>query len=224
MRIKLKDVHPESMLPRLFIIFLFLGVGIILLIPIIKVIMTEGIILGLLYSLGILIFELLFGGFGLFFLIKLIGPKARYCAVLTHKDSVIHKSKEYLVLDFLIEESDDGVIQNGYKAYCPIKENDIFTVNEKYIIGIQEVNWEIKYVEPFNKTKKTKTKLPNLTMRPILYAVGAIFYLSFISAIVVGIYTLGQSILMGVIYISFGVGSISLFTKYIKRAFEIFKD
>ena len=61
-------------------------------------------------------------------------------------------------------------------------------------------------------------------MRPILYAIGAIFYLSFISAIVVGIYTLAQSILMGVIYISFGMGSILLFTKNIKRAFEIFKD
>lgn len=224
MRVKLKDVNPESMIPRFFIMFLFLGVGVILLIPIIKAIMTEGIILGLLYSLGILIFELVFGGFGLYFLIKLIGPKARYCAVLTSKDSIQHKNKEYMVLDFLIEKSDDEVILNSYRAYCPIEKSDIFTVNEKYIIGIQEANWEIKYAEQYNETKKVKTKIPNLTMRPILYAVGAIFYLSFIGIIGVGIYTLKESIFMGLIYIAFGVGSTILLTKYMKVGFEIFKD
>lgn len=223
MRTKVKSVNHQSVLPGLFIILIFFGLGVLILVPIINTIIAEGLLMGILYSFIAIIFDAAFLGFSMYGITKLIGPRTRYQAVLTHKDKIIHNDKEYLVLDFLVDEGDDKIIQNGFKAYCPKTEDNDFTINEKYIIGIQEANWEIKYVELFDETKKVKKKMPSMTMRPIFYTVSAIFYFSFIGAIIMGIISLKDSIFMGLVLIIYGVASTILLSKYLTKAFKIFK-
>lgn len=225
MKIKVKSTNHQSPLPGIIITIVFLGISLFIfslyfvqsnysftLNGLIQAISTFGIIY--------LMFAIIFLCFSLYFIYLLISPPKKYIAILTEKTHINKGEKNYTKVTFetIKNEDSDNVITKTYKGL--IQNDPDLTVKEKYLIGIKEFNWQLKYVTEYSELTKYKKHIPNMNLTPVIISVLSIFVVSAIGIIILGLITLKKTVLMGLLYIIFGM---IMFISMIKYGIIFFK-
>ncbi len=110
----------------------------------------------------------------LYFMYFLLKKPKRYSAKLLKKNVENYKGRQITYMTFTTEkekEQEEDFVPRTYTCYT-YGYNDLIE-NERYTIKIKEFNWKIKAVEECNDN--ITSKVPNMTLSPVLLAVGFIF-------------------------------------------------
>lgn len=156
------------------IIFLSFSIGIF-----IAAIISDKSFIEVLESFGIaLVFAIIFFGFGMYFIYMLLKKPKGYKAKLVSKKNETYNGKQITYMKFNTEkekEQEEDFISADYKCYT-IGENNLVVGND-YLLKIKEFNWEPKYVEEikYSCENKVTSKILNMTLTPVLIALGLIF-------------------------------------------------
>lgn len=179
MRVYVKKEDKNTMVPGIIvtIVFLSFSIGVF-----IAGITSGKSFIDVLASFGsVLLFAIIFFGFGMFFVYALIKRPKGYKAKLISKKAEIYNSKQITCMEFSTEkerEQEEDFISSDYRCYT-IGENNLIVGND-YSLRIKEFNWEPKYVEVINNSyeqtrNKVASKVPNMTMFPVFFSVELIF-------------------------------------------------
>ena len=225
MKIKVKGINYQSPIPGLAITIMFLGVSIFIFSAFISQIdsFTIESIFSKFLEMGMfLIFAIIFFCFGVYFVYIFFKPPTKYLAVLKQKERINTGSEEYfyVVFETIPNKDSDGFIQQVYEGYIDINSN--LLLEQKYLIGIKECNWQIKYVMEYTNEVNYKESIPNAAMGPVILAVTSIFYISSIALIIYGIITCFNTHIFGVVYAIFGIFMFIGILQTHKRLLEIF--
>jgi len=180
MRVYVKKEDKNTMIPGIIvtIIFLSFSIGVF-----IAGITSGKSFIYVMASFGItLLFAIIFFGFGICFVYALIKRPKGYKAKLVNKKNETYNGKQITYMEFSTQkerEQEEDFIPSDYSCYT-IGENNLIVGND-YLLRIKEFNWEPKYVEEINDSyentkNKVASKVPNMTMSPIFFSVGLIFF------------------------------------------------
>lgn len=146
MRVYVKKKDKKSMIPGLIVTIIFTVFPICVLIGLIN--SKKELIDALIEYGSVIVFAIIFLGFGLFFVYSLIKSPKGYKATLVTKKSQTYNGKQITYMKFSTQkekEQDDDFISTNYYCYT-FGENDLI-INKNYSLKIKEYNWEPKYVE-----------------------------------------------------------------------------
>lgn len=194
MRVYVKKEEKNTMIPGIIVTILFLSFSIGIFIAGI----TSGkSFIDVLASLGIiLLFAIIFLGFGMYFGYALIKRPKGYKAKLVNKKIETYRGKQITYMEFSTQkerEQEEDFISSNYRCYT-IGENNLI-VGNYYSLRIKEFNWEPKYLEEINDSYENKvaSKVPNMTMSPVFFSVGLILvgllFLCILGIIIYPVYT-----------------------------------
>ena len=173
MRVYVKKENKDSMIPGIIVTIISLSfpIGVF-----IAGITSGKSFIDALESLGtLLLFAIIFFGFGMYFVYVLIKRPKGYKAKLVNKKNQTYKGKKITYMVFSTQkesEQEEDFISSKYRCYT-IGENNLIVGND-YSLKIKEFNWEPKHVEEINNSK-VASKVPNMNMFPIFFSVGVIF-------------------------------------------------
>ena len=194
-KVYVKKEDKNTMIPRIIItiVFLSISIGIFL-----AGFTSSKSFIDVLASFGIiLLFAIIFFGFGMYFFYALIKRPKGYKAKLINKKIETYNDKQITYMEFCTEKErkqEEDSIPSYYRCYT-IEENNLIVGND-YSLKIKEFNWEPKYVEEINnsyeKTKnKIASKVSNITMSPLFFSIG-VFFVGLLFLCILGIITYPQ--------------------------------
>lgn len=181
MKVYLKKEDKNSMIPGIIVMIIFIAIFTGVTISILNE-QTDFVHILLKYNV-LLIFALIFGGFGIFFLIFLIKRPKRYLAKLVAKKLEKYKDLEITYMKFTVKGNTPDDISE-YKCYT-IGENDLQIGNE-FVLKIKQFNWEPKYVEKQGNNFKVKETLPK-KQRSLVFILVNIVFVSLLVVSILGI-------------------------------------
>ena len=138
-------------------------------------------IIKLIESYGsLLLFAILFFGFGIYFVYLLIMPPKLYKMRLINKKFETYNGQNITYLEFTKakEEEQEEDPSPDYKCY--IIEDKNLIIGNCYLLGIKIFNWEPKYIKDINSINENelienKNDNSKINITPVFLAVGFIF-------------------------------------------------
>ena len=179
MRVYSKKEDKQTMAPGIIVTIIFLSFSIGMFVAAI----TSGkSFMDILASFGsLLVFAIIFFGFGLYFVYALLKKPKAYKAKLIKKQIEIYNGKQITYMEFQTEQELREIMENeveknlpefsdAYKCYT-IGENDLIQGND-YSLKIKEFNWEPKFVEEINNIKSDTSTVPNANLSLVHLVIG----------------------------------------------------
>ena len=219
MKYKIKSKNHQSPIPGIIFTIVFIAISLYIINMYFKSTDYEYTIKAFIfgikeYGIMYLLFALIFLYFCIRLIYSLLSPPKKYVAILKEKKHINNKEKNYTKVKFetIENEDSDNAISTTYIGI--IDDNPDIVVNEKYLIGIKEFNWQIKYVTEYKENIPHKKHIPNLNMMPVIISVLLIFITSAIGTIIVGFITMKTSMFLGLCFLAFGLFMLISMIKY----------
>ena len=210
MKVYVKKEDKNTMIPGIIVMVIFLAIFIGVLISAFK---EHAKLIDILLKYNVLlVFALIFGLFGIYFLIHLIKRPKRYLAKLVDKKLEKYNDLEITYMKFHTRGSTPDDVSE-YKCFT-IGDNDLQIGNE-FVLRIKEFNWEPKYIDKENNIFKVKETTPK-KQKSLVFLIVNIVFVSLLVMSIVGIILYPEYL-----YIYAIVAIISAFAIY--KAFKGYK-
>lgn len=172
MKVYVKKGEYQSYIPGIIITIIFLSISIGIFIfcfsynSLMEVLKKQGFIL---------LFAIVFFVFSLYFIHSLFKHPKGFSAKLNKKVVENYKGNKITYMTFTTfndNTQEENFIPKTYTCYT--YGDNALIENKNYLIKIKEFNWKIKAIEELNELSNNTSKLPNITLSPILIAIGFI--------------------------------------------------
>ena len=183
MKVCIKRKDYQNIIPAYFAMAGFLGYGIFVFNLVTS---ADDIVYYIVDNLLNVIFTIFFVGLDIFFVIYMFKKPKEFTAQLISKEEQNYKGQQitYMTFKTAKETSNDiDYIETEYKCYT--KEPNNLVVNQIYLIGIKEFNWQMKYVKDYQvQPLDPIKKVPKMNMSFIYLVIGGFFGITVLGSII----------------------------------------
>ena len=131
-------------------------------------------------NLGIgLLVAIIFFITSIYLIYMLIKPSTKFVGKLISKEVEQYNNKRIVYMAFEVNKKTEDLIASTY--YCYTLEDNNLKINNKYIVYIKKINWQIKKIEEATEyliqQKSVKKELPSMLKMSSLFKIISLFFI-----------------------------------------------